>query len=90
MSDESEVEATIAECVARFGQLDVLVNVAAILRSDRLHELATADWQRVLAVNLTGTFFMYAALVLLAITLVVNIVGTTIVQRADAALKGLR
>jgi phosphate transport system permease protein len=33
---------------------------------------------------------MYAALVLLAITLVVNIVGTTIVQRADAALKGLR
>jgi ABC-type phosphate transport system permease subunit len=33
---------------------------------------------------------MYAALVLLAITLVVNIVGTAIVQRADAALKGLR
>jgi len=33
---------------------------------------------------------MYAALVLLAITLLVNIVGTTIVQRADAALKGLR
>jgi phosphate transport system permease protein len=33
---------------------------------------------------------MYAALVLLAITLLVNIIGTTIVQRADAALKGLR
>ncbi len=33
---------------------------------------------------------MYAALVLLAITLVVNVVGTAIVQRADAALKGLR
>jgi phosphate transport system permease protein len=32
---------------------------------------------------------MYAALVLLAITLVVNVVGTAIVQRADAALKGL-
>ncbi len=33
---------------------------------------------------------MYAALVLLAITLLVNIIGTVIVQRADARLKGLR
>lgn len=33
---------------------------------------------------------MYAALVLLAITLVVNIVGTLILQRAEAGLKGLR
>ena len=33
---------------------------------------------------------MYAALVLLGITLLVNIVGTLILQRADAGLKGLR
>jgi phosphate transport system permease protein len=33
---------------------------------------------------------MYAALVLLAITLIVNIAGTVILQRADAGLKGLR
>jgi phosphate transport system permease protein len=33
---------------------------------------------------------MYAALVLLAITLLVNVVGTVILRRADAALKGLR
>jgi phosphate transport system permease protein len=33
---------------------------------------------------------MYAALVLLGITLVVNVVGTLILQRADASLKGLR
>jgi phosphate transport system permease protein len=33
---------------------------------------------------------MYAALVLLAITLLVNVLGTAIVQRADGALKGLR
>ena len=32
---------------------------------------------------------MYAALILLGITLLVNIVGTLIVQRADASLKGL-
>ena len=33
---------------------------------------------------------MYAALVLLGITLLVNIVGTVILQRADQSLKGLR
>jgi phosphate transport system permease protein len=33
---------------------------------------------------------MYAALVLLGITLIVNIVGTVILQRADEGLKGLR
>ncbi len=33
---------------------------------------------------------MYAALVLLAITLLVNVVGTVILQRADSQLKGLR
>ena len=33
---------------------------------------------------------MYAALVLLAITLLVNVVGTVILQRADASVKGLR
>jgi phosphate transport system permease protein len=33
---------------------------------------------------------MFAALVLLAITLIVNVLGTLILQRADAGLKGLR
>jgi NAD(P)-dependent dehydrogenase (short-subunit alcohol dehydrogenase family) len=57
VSREADVDASVAECVARFGRLDVLVNVAAVLRADRLHELRTADWEHVLAVNLTGTFF---------------------------------
>jgi len=61
VSREAEVDAAVTECAARFGRIDVLVNVAAILRADRLHELRTADWERVLAVNLTGTFFMCRA-----------------------------
>ena len=61
VSVEADVDATVAECVAHFGRLNVLVNVAAILRADRLHELRTVDWERVLAVNLNGTFFMCRA-----------------------------
>jgi meso-butanediol dehydrogenase/(S,S)-butanediol dehydrogenase/diacetyl reductase len=61
VSDESAVAATVAACVARFGRLDVLCNVAGILRFHHAHEITTADWQRILAVNLTGTFFMCRA-----------------------------
>ena len=61
VSSESDVAETVADCVGRLGRLDALVNVAAILRADHLHELATADWNRVLAINLTGTFFMCRA-----------------------------
>ena len=57
VSDEAQVAESMAACVARFGCLDALVNVAAILRADLLHELRTEDWNRVLAINLTGTFF---------------------------------
>jgi len=57
VASETDVAATVEACIARFGRLDALINVAAILRADHLHEMRTADWERVLAVNLTGTFF---------------------------------
>lgn len=57
VADEADVAVTVAACIERFGRLDALINVAAILRADHLHEMRTADWERVLAVNLTGTFF---------------------------------
>ncbi len=41
-----------------FGRLDSLCNIAGILRFDHTHELALEDWNRILEVNLTGTFLM--------------------------------
>ena len=38
--------------------LDVLINVAGILRFDNSHEVQIDDWEKILNVNLTGTFFM--------------------------------
>jgi len=61
VSDEAQVEASVAAVVEHFGQLDVLCNIAGILRADHTHELATPDWQRILDVNLTGTFLMCRA-----------------------------
>ncbi len=61
VSDPRAVAATVLAAVERFGKLDVLCNVAGILRSDHTHELKFEDWNRVLAVNLTGTFLMCQA-----------------------------
>jgi NAD(P)-dependent dehydrogenase (short-subunit alcohol dehydrogenase family) len=63
VSQEDQVNDAVAGCVDRFGQLDVLVNVAGILLLAHTHETTAAQWQKILDVNLTGTFlFCKAAL----------------------------
>lgn len=56
--DEAQVRGAVAGAVAGLGKLDVVCNVAGILRFDHTHELALADWSRVIGVNLTGTFLV--------------------------------
>ncbi len=58
VGSEAAVKACVAACVAHWGRLDVLCNMAGILRFDNAHELALAQWQHILTVNLTGTFLM--------------------------------
>jgi NAD(P)-dependent dehydrogenase (short-subunit alcohol dehydrogenase family) len=63
VSREEQVNDAVARCLDRFGKLDVLVNVAGILLLSHTHETTLAQWQKVLDVNLTGTFlFCKAAL----------------------------
>ncbi|HEX7670764.1 MAG TPA: SDR family NAD(P)-dependent oxidoreductase [Polyangiaceae bacterium] len=61
VSSESSVEGAVKGVVERLGKLDVLCNVAGILRADHTHELRLEDWNRILTVNLTGTFLMCRA-----------------------------
>ncbi len=63
VSREEQVNDAVARCVDRFARLDVLVNVAGILLLAHTHETTLAQWQKILDVNLTGTFlFCRAAL----------------------------
>ncbi|WP_375412330.1 SDR family NAD(P)-dependent oxidoreductase [uncultured Bradyrhizobium sp.] len=48
--------AAVAETGVRFGRLDALVNNAGVAVFAPLLETSEADWNRVLAVNLTGPF----------------------------------
>ncbi|MFF2041991.1 SDR family NAD(P)-dependent oxidoreductase [Kitasatospora sp. NPDC058170] len=58
VSDEAAVRAAVAEAVAGLGGLDALVNAAGILRSSHTHETSLEFWNKLIAVNLTGTFLM--------------------------------
>ncbi|MGW3074401.1 MULTISPECIES: SDR family NAD(P)-dependent oxidoreductase [unclassified Kitasatospora] len=58
ISDEAAVVAGVAEAISGLGGLDVLVNAAGILRSAHTHETSLEFWNKLLAVNLTGTFLM--------------------------------
>jgi NAD(P)-dependent dehydrogenase (short-subunit alcohol dehydrogenase family) len=54
VADEDDVAAAIEATVRRLGRIDGLVNNAGINHRSRLEDLTLADWNRVLAVNLTG------------------------------------
>jgi NAD(P)-dependent dehydrogenase (short-subunit alcohol dehydrogenase family) len=56
VSQPERVAAVVAETVAAWGALDILVNSAGICPLTPLAEILLAEWNRVLAVNLTGTF----------------------------------
>ena len=63
VADEGSVAAMAASAVAALGHVDVLVNNAGIFTQSLLEDMAVADWDRVLAVNLRGTFLCSRALV---------------------------
>jgi 3-oxoacyl-[acyl-carrier protein] reductase len=56
VTDAPAVERLVADIVARHGRLDVLVSNAGIARDQLLIRMKPADWDAVLATNLTAAF----------------------------------
>jgi NAD(P)-dependent dehydrogenase (short-subunit alcohol dehydrogenase family) len=52
------VAAAVAAVAARHGRIDVLVNAAGVAGGGAVHGLAVEEWDRVLDVNLKGTFLV--------------------------------
>jgi len=61
VSVESEVAAVTAATLDRFGRIDVLVNSAGIHVRGRIEDVSRADFDRCMAVNVTGTWLMCRA-----------------------------
>ncbi len=57
IADWESVDQMVATTVERFGRLDIMVNNAATYTSTNLVETTPDQWNRVIAVNLTGFFF---------------------------------
>src|SRR5690606_9283285 len=53
--------AAVAAAVQAFGKLDVLCNVAAVLRFNHVTAIEEAEWRKVLDVNLSAPFFLAQA-----------------------------
>ncbi|MFI9624371.1 SDR family NAD(P)-dependent oxidoreductase [Streptomyces sp. NPDC052042] len=58
ISDEGAVRSGVALAVDTLGGLDVLVNAAGILRSEHTHKTSLEFFNKIISVNLTGTFLM--------------------------------
>src|SRR3990170_4927360 len=56
VTDAASVGRMVEEVTRQLGPIDGLVNAAGITRRAPAAEFSLADWQRILAVNLTGTF----------------------------------
>ncbi|MBF4628984.1 MULTISPECIES: SDR family NAD(P)-dependent oxidoreductase [Curtobacterium] len=61
VTDEDRVEAAVASVDEESGGIQVLVNAAGVLTQAPLEELTTADWARVMAIDLTGVFLVMRA-----------------------------
>jgi NAD(P)-dependent dehydrogenase (short-subunit alcohol dehydrogenase family) len=56
ISDFAAAEALIGSAIEQFGRLDVLVNVAGILRDRMVFNMTEQEWDDVIRVHLKGTF----------------------------------
>lgn len=56
--DEAAVQACVEALVADAGRIDVVVNAAGVAGGGPVHLLDAAEWDRVLDVNLKGTFLV--------------------------------
>jgi gluconate 5-dehydrogenase len=56
VTDEAAAVAAIGDAEARIGPIDILVNNSGINLRRPLEDFETADWDRIIATNLTGPF----------------------------------
>ncbi|MDB5904695.1 MAG: 3-oxoacyl-ACP reductase [Betaproteobacteria bacterium] len=55
---QPSVQSAVAQAAEAYGELDVLVNNAGVTQRRRAIDVTRDEWQTVMDVNLTGTFFM--------------------------------
>jgi acetoacetyl-CoA reductase len=57
MTDEEQARGMVEQAFAHFGQVDILINNAAITRDRTFRKLTSDDWRRVIDTNLNSVFY---------------------------------
>jgi meso-butanediol dehydrogenase/(S,S)-butanediol dehydrogenase/diacetyl reductase len=60
-ASREECRAVVEDCVASFGRLDVLGNVAGIARAEHVVDVTEADYRRMMGINADAYFFLSQA-----------------------------
>ena len=66
IADSDSVEQLISTVISTYGRIDILINNASIFSTLKMRpftEIPLEEWERVLKVNITGTFLMSRAVV---------------------------
>lgn len=63
MADEESIKSGAKAALGKLGSIDILVNNAGMTKDTLLLRMKRADWDAVIATNLTGTFLLTQALV---------------------------
>ncbi|OXY82624.1 SDR family NAD(P)-dependent oxidoreductase [Oceanimonas doudoroffii] len=58
VTNEDNVHALMAKVGEKYGQLDILVNAAAIEIEKTIEETSLDDWNRIFSINVTGMFLV--------------------------------
>ena len=85
ISDESSVNEAVAACQSQLGGMDVLVNMAGVLKMTHFDQMEFSDWQRLVNINLSGTFLLCKA----SLPLLVESKGNIVNAASTSALQGL-
>ena len=99
MDDAADIDRLAKEAEAAMGKLDILVNNAGITRDNLSMRMKDEEWEKVLQVNLTGTFRLSRAVLrgmmrrrhgrIVSITSVVGVTGNAGQANYAAAKAGL-
>jgi NAD(P)-dependent dehydrogenase (short-subunit alcohol dehydrogenase family) len=63
VADRDQCRLAAGEVVARFGQVDILINNAGVTQPVKLMEIDPASWDRILDINLRGVLYLSQAFI---------------------------
>ncbi len=84
VTDSAACSAAVEQCVARFGKLDILCNIAGVPICEHLTDISDEQWHRAVGINLDGVFFLCRA----AMPHLLSSRGNIVIMSSSAGLTG--